>query len=110
MSNIKYMLKNARNRRIIFSVIAVMSLLAIFTVFFVLERPGVTMTDDDVPNISAFLKAARSLLKCLLMKNPCIRAAIQIITLNGRFMKTAFAILNPLTRQKHTQYTTVKAI
>ena len=49
MNNITYMLKNAKNRRVIFSVIAVMSVLAAFTVFFVLERPGVTMTADDEP-------------------------------------------------------------
>ena len=54
MNNIKYMLKNAKNRRVIFSVIAVMSVLAAFTVFFVLERPGVTMTADDVPEYISY--------------------------------------------------------
>lgn len=49
MSTVKCMLKEAKTRRVILSVIAVMSLLAAFTVFFVLERPGVTMTDDTLP-------------------------------------------------------------
>lgn len=54
MNNIKYMLKNAKKRRVIFSVIAVMSVLAAFTVYFVLEKPGVTMTADDLPEYISY--------------------------------------------------------